>query len=89
MKKSSVFSTKMGSELAKTLAIHIARTEPVGNRDECIDEFRELVCFYSDSQAKAPVSALIKAEDRMNIKRRSKNERYYVSIHEELAEVAS
>ena len=82
------FSTKAGYTLARLLAQHIARTERISNRDECIDELRELVCEYSDRQAHAPVSAFIKAEDMHRLKKRATNERYYVAIQEELADCA-
>lgn len=76
------FSTSAGKHLAEMLAMHIVRTEPVANRDECIDEIRELICEHSDRSANAPVSAFIKAEDRHRLTKKRKDNRYLINVRE-------
>jgi hypothetical protein len=85
MKTKTNFTSTAGRQLAEMLAKYIVAKEPLVNRDECIDEIRELVCHYSDLKANAPVSALIKAEDHHRLSRRMSADRYKVRIQEEPA----
>lgn len=81
-RKNTAFRSIAGRQLAEMLARYIVKNEPTANRDECIDEFRELVCEFSDETAKAPVSALIKAEDLHRLKKRAKEQRYLIHVQE-------
>ena len=84
MKTKTNFQSRSGRLLAEMIARYIVSNEPFANRDECIDEIRELVCEYSDIKAKAPVSALIRAEERHRLNQRAKSARYNIKIQEEV-----
>lgn len=76
----SAFSTKLGYGLARILADELIQKEPIENLDECIDEFREMICDSADEKLNACISAIIRGEDVHNATTKIRTQRYYVSI---------
>lgn len=76
----SAFSTKLGYELARILADELVAKEPVENLDECIDEFREMICSSVDGKVNACISAIIRGEDIHNATQRIRTHRYHVLV---------
>jgi hypothetical protein len=84
-KSNTAFSTTTGRILAELLVTHIARTEPLQNWDECIEEVHERLCHIGDKKLNMPFSAILTAEVKEKLKRKMANGRYHVAIKEEMA----
>ncbi|MCO5252593.1 MAG: hypothetical protein M9949_14390 [Candidatus Kapabacteria bacterium] len=82
MSKNSAFSTKAGRAIADLLVNHIARTEPLQNWDECIEEIHDELCRLSDKKTNIPYSAILTAEVKAKLSNKVTNSRYKVIIQE-------
>lgn len=82
MGKSSAFSTSTGKVIADLLVSHIARTEPLQNWDECIEEVHDKLCQLADKKLKMPYSAILTAEVKAKLHKKVTNSRYRITIQE-------
>jgi len=82
MSKDSAFSTKAGQAIADLLVNHIARTEPLQNWDECLEEIHDKLCQVGDKKLNIPYSAIFTAEVQAKLSNKVTNSRYNVLIQE-------